>query len=314
MGGRLPDSVLCRGGAKQKFRRLVALVAAIFGLVPIGALELKAQDPVAQEPEAGPLDLSQFQLALLYENSFDKPQQLDWEERLIEEVDKGSFRRLKMPHQEAEWIVEGWGGTRIENGRMWVSPSKYDASGKPKSVSPKERSHMVVWNKRIFPADLLLEFEVNHCGSDNGLTLLFLAATGNHGEDIFDLDLPVRRAEYPTYHSGSLQNYSVSYWSRNKEANGQLKDEHLSNRIRKNPGKQIVAMGQSLTDRSADTNYRIRILKIGGHLEVEVQGRVVVKWTDPGQPYGAGRIGLRSMEGISQVSYDNFRVWEVRQP
>ena len=250
------------------------------------------------------LDLSGYELHPLYENDFGQPQKIAREEELIEQVD-AQWRRKASPAPEAEWIAEGWGGVEVLNGRLLVGPSPFDASGRPRPVEPGRRSHMVIWNRRIFPADFLLEIEMNPCGSTNGLTIVFFCAAGRNGEDIFDLSLPLRRAEYQAYHSGALANYTDSYWSRNNEA------ESVSNRLRKNPGFKQVAEGPSLTTGPTDVTHRLRILKSGAHIEVEVNGRVVNKWDDPESPLGAGRIGLRSMEGVTMVAYDNFKVWQV---
>jgi len=102
-----------------------------------------------------------------------------------------------------------------------------------------------------------------------------------------------------------VSNYTDSYWSRNNEA------ESLSNRLRKNPGFKQVAEGPSLTTGPTDVTHRLRILKSGAHIEVEVNGKVLIKWDDSDHPRGAGRIGLRSMEGVTMVAYDNFKVWQV---
>jgi Domain of unknown function (DUF1961) len=102
-----------------------------------------------------------------------------------------------------------------------------------------------------------------------------------------------------------VSNYTDSYWSRNNEA------ESLSNRLRKNPGFKQVAEGPSLTTGPTVVTHHLRILKSGAHIEVEVNGRVVIKWDDSDHPLRAGRIGLRSMEGVTMVAYDNFKVWQV---
>ena len=143
------------------------------------------------------------------------------------------------------------------------------------------------------------------CGSTNGLTIVLFCAAGLKGEDIFDCSLPPRRADYQAYHSGVVTNYTDSYWSRNNES------ESISNRLRKNPGFKQVAEGPSLTTGQTDVIHRVRVLKSGGHIEVEVNGRIVIKWDDTERPHGAGRIGLRSMEGVTMVAYDNFKVWQV---
>src|SRR5262249_817076 len=128
---------------------------------------------------------------------------------------------------------------------------------------------------------------------------------GSNSIDIFDQPKPPRRAEYQAYHSSAFANYTYSYWSRNNEA------ESLTNRLRKNPGFKQVAEGPSLTTGPTDVTHRLRILKSGAHVEVEVNGRVIIKWDDPERPHGAGRIGRRSMEGLIMGAYDNFKVWQV---
>jgi hypothetical protein len=57
--------------------------------------------------------------------------------------------------------------------------------------------------------------------------------------------------------------------------------------------------------------HRGRILNAGGHIEVEINDRVVLKWDDPGVPHGAGRIGFRSMKGVTTIEYDNLKIWSV---
>ena len=252
-----------------------------------------------------PLDLSQYKLDLVYESDFSRPQKIAREEDFIERSPSGEWRRTGRPPADAEWIAEGWGGCMIRDGKLWVTPSEFDVAGQPKPVEPARRSHMVVWNRRVFPADFLLEFDANHCGSTNGLMIVFFCATGKNGEDMFDLALPPRRGEYKAYHSGVLANYSDAYWSRNNEM------EAASNRLRKNPGFIPLAFGESQTTGRTDVTDRVRILKVKGHIEVEVNRKVVLIWDDTVNPLDAGRIGLRSMEGITSVAYDKFKVWEI---
>jgi hypothetical protein len=253
---------------------------------------------------AAPLDLSGYDLRLLYENDFSRPQKIVREEDLIEQAG-AVWRRKASPAPDAEWIAEGWGGAEIRDDRLIVAPSLFDEAGRPRPVESSRRSHMVIWNHRVFPADFLLEFEMSPCGSTNGLTIVLFCAAGRNGADIFDLSLPPRRAEYQAYHSGVVANYTDSYWSRNNET------ESLSNRLRKNPGFKQVAESPSLTTGSTDVTHRLRIFKIGQRIEVEVNGKVVIRWDDPERPHGAGRIGLRSMEGVTMIAYDNFKVWQV---
>ncbi|MGH7784620.1 MAG: DUF1961 family protein, partial [Candidatus Binatia bacterium] len=107
------------------------------------------------------------------------------------------------------------------------------------------------------------------------------------------------------YHSGAIVNYSDAYWSRNTSG------EAATNRLRKNPGFALVGEGDSLTLGPTNVTHHIRVLKSGGHIEIEINDRVVLKWDDTGTPLGPGRIGFRSMEGVSLITYDNFKVWKV---
>ena len=251
-----------------------------------------------------PIDTSPYTLEVFYRNTFDAPQKLDFENDFTGKDASGREVRTRRPLPDAEWIVEGDGGVQVRDGRLHVTSGRYAADG---SIDYTSRSHLVVWNKNVFPADYMLEFVVNHCGSDNGLTLLFMSATGLDGESVFDDAQPLRKAAYPRYHSARLKNYTVSYWSRNK----QPLFEAVSNRVRRNPGMTILCSGHSRTDQSADKDYHIRILKVDGTITVEVDGLVVCKGTDTQEKLGEGCIGLRTMEGIKEVTYDDFTVWKV---
>jgi hypothetical protein len=285
---------------QRRFRVLLAVLAgaALCGVAATGQIALR---PASDRP----LDLDGYLLRLVYENGFSWPQKIAREEDFIERLPSGEWRRKGQPAPDAEWIAEGWGGCAIRDGKLWVAPSELDTNRKPKPVEPSQRSHMVVWNRRIFPDDFLLELEMNPCGSTNGLTIVLFCATGKNGEDLFDLSLPPRRADYATYHSGAIANYTDSYWSRNTAT------ESVSNRLRKNPGFRQVAEGPSLTTGRTDVTHRLRILKVGAHIEVEINGKVTFRWDDPEKPLSAGRVGLRSMEGVTIVAYDNFKVWQV---
>jgi hypothetical protein len=287
----------------MQHRRFRALLAVLAGALPCG---VAATGQIDLRPASDrPLDLAGYRLRLVYENSFSRPQKIAREEDLIERLPGGEWRRKGQPAPDAEWIAEGWGDCAIRDGKLWVAPSELDANGKPKPVEPSQRSHMVVWNRRIFPDAFLLELQMNPCGSTDGLTIALFCATGTNGEDLFDLFLPPRRADYAAYHSGAIANYTDSYWSRNTAA------ESVSNRLRRNPGFRQVAEGPSLTTGRTDVTHRLRILKAGAHIEVEIDGKVTLRWDDPEKPLGAGRVGLRSMAGVTIVAYDNFKVWQV---
>ena len=188
-----------------------------------------------QTPLNRPIDLSKYELRLVYESDFSQPQKIAREEDFIKRSPNGEWHRTGKPARDAEWIAEGCGGCIIRDGKLWVAPSPFGEDGQPTTVPSSLRSHMVVWNQRTFPADFLLEFDMDPWGSTNGLTIALFCATGKNGEDLFDASLPPRRADYKAYHSGAIANYTDAYWSRNNEM------ERASNRLRKNPGFKEVA-------------------------------------------------------------------------
>lgn len=253
------------------------------------------------------IDTTQYNMTLFYENTFSKKQVLDFENDFTGKQENGAETRTRQPLADAEWVVEGDGDVTTRDGRLRVTSGKYQADG---SIDYTSRNHLVVWNTKVFPADFMLTFTVNHGGSDNGLTLLFMCATGLNGESVFAPSQPLRKAAYPKYHSAQLKNYTVSYWSRNEKP----LFEAVSNRVRRNPGMKILGSGHSRTDLSTTKDYKVRILKVGATITVEIDGIVVVECTDEQTPLlGEGSIGLRTMLGIKEVSYDDFRVWEVKQ-
>ena len=291
------------GSIEMLQRAPVSMV--VFGLLVFGC-PAQAQDR-AQHVGA-PLDLGAVELELMYGNAFSGDDRIDFETSFVTDD-----KRTRLPDPQAEWIAEGWGGADVCDGKLWVAPVALDTCGERERSPASEPSHMVVWNKNRFPADMMFEFTVNHHGSDNGLTLVFFAAEGAQGQDIFDLELPSRNGIYRNYNKGRLRNYTVSYWSRNKKPSLVAKGEQYTNRIRKNPGANIIATDDSLTDKCNDCDFKVRILKVAGNISVEINGVVANHVVDPDAPHGGGYIGLRSMEGVDKVSYDDFKVWSVTE-
>lgn len=274
----------------------------ILTLVFLAAADLAQETTVVRSTIKGPIDLSGYRMTNVYSNDFSKDQKIVFENDLIGNKG-GKSVRVSVPDTKAEWIVEGNGGVDIRDGELRASPVPFDRNGK--QSLDKARSHLVIWNRNIFPADVLIEFDMRPNGSTSGLTILFFSAAAKDGGDIFDIKLPPRLADYKAYHSGEIANYSDAYWSRNTEV------ESVTNRLRKNPGFLLVAEGESLTTGPTDLTHHVRVLKFGGHIEIEVNGKVVSTWNDPGTPLGVGRIGFRSMDGVKMIRYDNLKVWKL---
>ncbi|MBI5685741.1 MAG: DUF1961 family protein [Verrucomicrobia bacterium] len=237
------------------------------------------------------LDLAKLKLELLYEIDFSKPLKFVKEAELFTDG-----KRARKP-EGTDWVLEGKASARVENGRLFL---KNDAG------------HLVFWNTREFPADLLIEFGVSPADSNKGLNIVFFAAKGRDGGSIFDLSQPMRDGEFKTYHSGEINNYHTSYWAITSggEARG-------TSHIRKNHGFHLVAMGRDFIAGQGAGPHCIRVLKLGNQITVEANGKIEVRWEDDGKTFGPvlkeGYVSLRQMSHTGECSYTHFKVWAARQ-
>ncbi len=129
-----------------------------------------------------------------------------------------------------------------------------------------------------------------------------------HGESIFDPALPARTGFFAEYHSGSLNNYHVSYWA---GARGTAN-------VRKNHGFHLVATGSDLIVGAPSGRFQaVRLHKRGGAIRVTVDGVVAVAFDDNGVSHGPvwrhlGWIGLRQMGHTVRCRYDDLRIHPLR--
>jgi len=237
------------------------------------------------------LDLSRLKLEPLYETDFSGPL------KFVKETDLFTDSKRTRTPSDVDWVLEGKAGARIENKRL---------------VLKNDASHLVFWNTREFPADLLIEFGVSPADSNNGLNIVFFAARGRDGGSIFDPSQPLRDGEFRTYHSGAINCYHVSYWA--VAATGEARG---TSHIRKNHGFHLVSMGRDFIAGQGSGPHRIRVLKLGNQITVEANGKIEVRWEDDGKTFGPvwkeGRIGLRQMQHTGQCSYTHFKVSAVAQ-
>lgn len=244
-----------------------------------------------------PLDLSAYNLKLLYEADFSKPQRIIHEDELFEKDAEGKMRRVREVPKKYDWVHEGQTHLKLNDGRLEFHTYKEGTEW-----SEKTKSHMVLWNKRTFPANFLLEFDMSPIDPKEGLAIIFFCAKGFEGEDVFALNQPYRNGEFKRYNRGEFNCYHTSYWAGRGYSN-----------LRKNPGAKIVASGKdNVIVSEPGEKVRVRLLKVGGQIRVESGGRQALIWKDEENIYGSGNIGLRNMGHSNIVSYGYFKVWEVK--
>jgi len=273
----------------------IGLVAVACGGSP--AAEKKSKAPAkegATLPDTSDasrsLTLVNLDLNLVYDVDFSRPLKFVKESALF-----ADGKRARKP-EGVDWVLEGQASAAAEGNRL---------------ILRNEGGHLVLWNTREFPADFLLEFGMSPADSSKGLAIVFFAAKGLKGESIFDLGQPMRDGDFKMYHSGSINCYHTSYWATDEQ--GQARE---TAHIRKNKGFYLVAKGKDFIAGQRPGFHRIRMLKVGGKIEVEADSKIEVQWTDDGKTHGpvlsGGLIGLRQMDYSTECRYTHFKVWEVR--
>ncbi|MBX7181154.1 MAG: YesU family protein [Bacteroidia bacterium] len=190
-----------------------------------------------------------------------------------------------------EWRMEGQGRWNVRD--AWLQ-----------LYSPGESGHFVFWCPQEFPADFIAEWEVQNLHPEAGLCIVFFAATGLHGEDLFSEKLAGRTGVFKQYTQGDINNYHLSYYANNPREWGRVKAN-----LRKNKGfKKVQSLREGIPKRSKEV-HRCRLVKHGGKIQFFVDDRVVIDWKDE-QALGGGKIGWRQMKWTN-FRYRNFRVWSV---
>ena len=270
----------------------VVLILAVLVLLASCGLLLENGEKQARE-----LDLSGYELKLVYEADFSKPLNFVRENDLFKDGE-----RIRKP-EGFDWVAEGAGNVWTEDGRLCVSNIPVDNQ-------KHKGSHMVLWNTRVFPDNFLLEFDFSPRESKEGLAIIFFCAIGTDGGGIFDLGQPYRGGVFSTYHSGGLNGYHLSYWATWGPLT-HFKPRYTSN-LRKNYGFELLGSGKDYIWNQGPGPHKVRLLKVDGRIQLEIRGLLALSLTDTGGVWGKGCIGLRTMEYVGKATYDNFKVWEVR--
>jgi len=270
----------------ERFLREEQLATALRGS------SLPALEGEGRSPYKGALDLSDYQTELLYEADFSKKL------NVVNELDLfDGDRRARQP-RTAEWVLEG-------DGRAWTE----GGSAHVETTGNRNDGHLVLWNTRRFPDNVLIEWEVSPLDSMHGLTILFFSTTpkDNHAGSIFDLSLPKRDGLFKNYHSGALNGYHLSYWAG---------DRRTAN-LRKNHGFLLLSAGIDRIMGQSPGPHLVRLLKVGGQIQLEANGRTSVVYNDNGTAGGPvwtdGYIGLRQMGHTKEMSSASFKVYQVKQ-
>ncbi|MNO32584.1 hypothetical protein D3C76_225760 [compost metagenome] len=221
------------------------------------------------------------------------------------------------------WIPEGWkpiyhnpmaseediAGSRLEGEGALTFPAQRLRMESTRDPAEGQKANIVLWLPGNFPADMAVSWKFRPV-REPGLAILFLAASGQGGRDLFDPALPRRIGVYEQYHHGSLDTFHISYFRRMW---AEERAFHTCN-LRKSYGFHLVAQGADpLPDISDMTEpYRMLAVKRGRTVSFAINELPIFTWTDDGTSYGpllsGGKIGFRQMAPLI-AEYSDLTVY-----
>ncbi len=205
-------------------------------------------------------------------------------------------RTLDAPDDTRGWVLEGPAVVEYREGWMQMKSQRPDGPD----------GHLVHWCPEEFPERFWAEWDFELLG-EQGLCIVFFAARGLGGRDVFDPTLAPRNGIFRQYHSGDINCYHISYF-----ANTPGSARRVAN-LRKNSGFYLVANGPvGVTAARAGEVHHAVLVKDGALIRLAVDGRTIIDYTDDGTRAGpvwaGGKIGLRQMQW-TVGRYRNFRVY-----
>jgi hypothetical protein len=195
---------------------------------------------------------------------------------------------LAGPADVAGWRLEGDAHITFPNGRMRIENARDAGEG--------QAANLVYWCPEAFPDNIAVSWDFWPV-REPGLCILFFAARGRQGEDLFDPALAPRAGIYNQYHHGDIDALHVSYFRRKNPSERVF---HTCN-LRKSHGFHLVAQGADPIPDVADATppYRIQLIKAGPVVEFSIDDLLIFHWEDDGTTFGPilgdGTIGFRQM-------------------
>ncbi|MBP1963344.1 DUF1961 family protein [Paenibacillus aceris] len=174
-----------------------------------------------------------------------------------------------------------------------------------------QASNFVYWCPVEFPDNIAITWDFWPI-YEPGLCILFFAARGIHGEDLFDSRLSARTGMYDQYHHGDINAFHVSYFRRKYE---EERSFHTCN-LRKSYGFHLVSQGGDPIPSVVDARgpYRMKLLKWGNEILFAINEMTVFHWIDDGKTFGkllgGGKIGFRQMAPLI-AEYANLKVYAI---
>lgn len=198
-----------------------------------------------------------------------------------------------------DWVMEGPGELKFSDGWMEM-------------YSPGKKWDHVFWCPYNFPENFIAEWEMQNRDTTAGLTIIFFAAKGSKGEDIFDPSMSKRDGTFRYYNKGQINCYHISYY-----ANNPKDPERGNSHLRKDPAFDLLQTGAEGIATSSTSVHHIKLVKDKGRVIMYADEKKIIDYTDDGKTFGPiytdGKIGFRQMRWTDFL-YRDFKVWEIKNP
>nr|WP_217509516.1 DUF1961 family protein [Pseudarthrobacter sp. C4D7] len=205
---------------------------------------------------------------------------------------------LAVPGDVAGWVAEGPLG-------LGTHPGGLELSGTLDDQAHGDHAHWTFWCPEEFPDGIRISWEFLPL-AEPGLAMLFFAATGHGGQDLFSPALTTRTGNYRQYHSGDIDALHVSYFRHKYPSERAFRTCNL----RKSAGFELVAQGADPLPPAEDAtdSYRLEVVKDGPLVAFSINGLLLFEWRDSSdRVLGGGRIGFRQMAPL-RAAYRNLMV------
>jgi len=195
------------------------------------------------------------------------------------------------------WWVEGGESVAVEDGRLVVRADNGQIEG---------GNVCTVWCKTPHPADFRLELDAHVLKSSadaNNINLCRVFSDPD-GRPLFDTRADRSSSAYRLYHG--LRGNIVTFLNDRLAEGGRHGDGSTKARVRIRhcPGFQLLKETFTGHCRQGET-YHIAVTRRGGEIAFEVDGREMLRATDPDPP-GPGLLGLRTFG--TELWWDNVRL------
>ncbi|WP_022777832.1 DUF1961 family protein [Butyrivibrio sp. AE3009] len=200
-----------------------------------------------------------------------------------------------------DFVLEGEADISFSGGAMRLASKRPSSEG--------QKANFVLWCPKVFPADIMIEWEFRPI-REPGLAMLFFAAKPKNGPgSIFDGALLRRTGEYEQYHSGDLNTYHLSYFRRKEPSE---RGFHTCNLIKSYGGFLVSQGADPIPDASENADwYNMRVVKRGSKVSFYINDLQIFDFYDDGMTFGdlltGGNIGFRQLSPMV-AEYRNLKV------